>query len=102
MTGADIAHGRAVIARARLLRDLLASDVQDYGPRIAEITQALDRLRTPGHPAPRRFVGNVYVLTLSPDRAVIANAQDATIAPETLTLAHFAAAFAAWVADLSA
>lgn len=74
--------------------DFLRTDVQDYAPRIADITQAL------AAGAHASFIGNGYELTLSPSHATLAHTS-VDRPPVTLPLADFHAAFTAWVAGLA-
>lgn len=96
MTGGhDGAHdGAAVLRSARLLPDLLATDVQHYAPFIADIAAALAAARHGA--APPALHGNVYTLTLGKTGAHIVNGRDPSIAPETLSLDAFEAAFRHW------
>jgi hypothetical protein len=81
------------MSNADILADFLATDVQDYRPRIAEI-QAV--LASKSHAV---FVGNAFELTLSGTQAVIRHTQGRR-GPATYALADFAAAFRAWVDGL--
>lgn len=92
----DPTDGAAVLASARLLRDLLDTDVQSYAPRIAEIEDALAACSTHPHAKRYTFDGNVYTLTLTRSGAELVNARDRKVPHEHLSLADFAAAFAAW------
>jgi hypothetical protein len=91
--------GAAILHHTRLLADMLATDVQHYHPLIAEITAAISELASGRRVDPRSFHGNVYTLTLDRQRAHIANARDHAVAPETLPLDAFDAAFRHWVAQ---
>lgn len=78
---------------ADILADFLATDVQDYRPRIAEIQAAL------AAKSPAVFVGNAFELTLSTTQAVIRH-QHGRHNPATYALDDFASAFHAWVEKL--
>lgn len=94
MTGGH--DGAAILLAARLLPDMLATDVQHYAPFIAEITAAIAAARDGSRPGPHALHGNVYTVTLSRAGAQIANARDKGVVPETLTLDAFEAAFRHW------
>jgi hypothetical protein len=81
------------MTQADILADFLATDVQDYRPRIAEIQAAL---ATKSHAV---FVGNAFELRLSETQAVIRH-QHGRHNPTTYALADFADAFHAWVEKL--
>jgi hypothetical protein len=76
-----------------VLADFLATDVQDYRPRIAEISAALEAR---SHAV---FVGNGFELMLSETQAVIRHTHGRHN-PVTLAVADFAAAFRRWVDGL--
>lgn len=81
------------MTNADILADFLATDVQDYHPRIAEIQAAL---ASKFHAV---FVGNAFELMLSETQAVIRHTHGRHN-PATYALADFAAAFRTWVDGL--
>jgi hypothetical protein len=81
------------VTHADILADFLATDVQDYRPRIAEIQAAL---AAKTHAV---FVGNAFELMLSETQAVIRHTHGRHN-PVTYALADFAAGFHAWVEAL--
>ena len=82
------------MTNADILADFLATDVQDYRPRIAEIQAAL------GAKTHAVFVGNAFELMLSETQAVIRHT-NGRHNPATYARADFAAAFGAWVGGLA-
>jgi hypothetical protein len=76
-----------------VLADFFATDVQDYRPRIDEISKAL---AAKSHAV---FVGNGFELMLSETQAVIRQTHGRHN-PMTYAVADFAAAFARWVDGL--
>ena len=83
-----------------LLSDFLATDVQDYWPRIEEITTVIERCRRGEALEPVSFYGNVYELKLGCEKAILANLFDASIAPESHPFSDFKVMFEVWVAAL--
>jgi hypothetical protein len=81
------------MSNTQVLADFLATDVQDYRPRIDEINAVLLRQGS------GVFIGNGYELILSAKQAVLRHTQ-ARHAPVKIKLGVFKSAFDAWVAAL--
>jgi hypothetical protein len=83
-----------------LLSDFLQTDVQDYWPRIEEISAAIEKCRNSRETYAVSFYGNVYELKLGPEKVTVRNAYDSSVPAEVGSFSEFIRTFEAWVAAL--
>ena len=83
-----------------LLSDFLQTDVQDYWPRIEEISAAIEKRRNSQEAHAVSFYGNVYELTIGPESVTVSNVYDNSVSSEVSSFSDFIRTFEAWVAAL--